>query len=367
MEKHPIRLDQVSGGEEVSLLEYCRKRKRFFAVFLICAALLVAAFAITYALGMEEWKGKDDGIYGAEGSVEETKEKTDSVFESVTGQESLLAEDTSRKSSTDGMGELDSTPHVGVPILAMTLPTYSDRSAYINNESIHTVNGADLLAYDVSHKVGEEPLVLILHTHTHEGYTENGAEWIRGDVGEVTYTEQSHKSVIAVGETLCDTLNGHGIGTIHCTTVHDADGSKGSYEKSAESIRFFRKLYPSISYVIDLHRDAILGADGEYIRAITADSETPAAQVMAVVGSDGNGTHHPNWKGNLALAEQLRKALNQEVKDLCRPSILRNASYNQELSTYALLLEIGTGANSVEEAKRSAVLVGNVLARLIRG
>ena len=89
------------------------------------------------------------------------------------------------------------------------------------------------------------------------------------------------------------------------------------------------------------------------------------AQVMAVVGSDGNGTEHPNWERNLALAECLRAALNKEVSGLCRPSILRNASYNQELAPYSLLLEIGTGANSVEEAKRSASLVGKVLSDLL--
>ena len=50
---------------------------------------------------------------------------------------------------------------------------------------------------------------------------------------------------------------------------------------------------------------------------------------------------------------------------LCRPVSLRNSSYNQELAKYALILEIGTAANSVEEAKRAAVLVGETLADLI--
>ncbi len=366
MEKHPIRRDQISDGEEVSLLEYCRKRKRFFALFLICAALLVAAFAVTYAFEMEDWKENEETDVGTGRTTAGTDFSSDVLLGSTTGDWDIESGKTPSQNASEDKEILEESPQAGVPILSVTFPAHRGEDGYINNESIQTLNGEDWLSYDLSRKVGEDPVVLILHTHTQEGYAEEGATWIRGDVGEATYTKDVGRSVVAVGEVLQDTLNGHGIGTIHCTTVHDADGNVGSYQRSAESIRFFLKLYPSISYVIDLHRDAILTSDGEYVRAIADDSEVALAQVMAVVGSDANGTHHPNWKKNLALAEQLRVSLNQETKDLCRPSILRNASYNQELCTYSLLLEIGTGANSVEEAKRSATLVGNALAELIR-
>ena len=86
---------------------------------------------------------------------------------------------------------------------------------------------------------------------------------------------------------------------------------------------------------------------------------------MSVVGSDGGGEACEGWEGNLALALQLRSMLNSNGKSICRPVTFRNATYNQELAPYSLLLEIGTGANSAEEAKRAAELVGESLAKLI--
>ena len=87
---------------------------------------------------------------------------------------------------------------------------------------------------------------------------------------------------------------------------------------------------------------------------------------MAVVGSDGNGTQHPRWQDNLALALQLRERLNQSLVGACRPVSLRNASFHQELAPYSLLLEIGTVANSPEAALAAARRVGECLAEMIR-
>ena len=88
------------------------------------------------------------------------------------------------------------------------------------------------------------------------------------------------------------------------------------------------------------------------------------AQVMAVVGTDCNGTEHTRWEENLALALQLRRAMNAETEGIGRPVFLRNSSYNQELAPYSLLLEIGTGGNSLAQAKRTAEMVGSALVKL---
>ncbi|MBE6589753.1 MAG: hypothetical protein E7643_06190 [Ruminococcaceae bacterium] len=363
MEKHPVKRDFVSAGESVSLSEYYRKRKRFFAVFLICAAMLVAGFAVSYAWGEggSAWKDRD-GAPPETGSEENgTTEPAPSDRTEDTGalSESAL--------STESEGEaVPDDPTAGTPILSMTLSSPHGET-YINNESIQAYDYRALLEADVSCEIGEAPLVLILHTHTSEGYAKEGSALIEGILGEVTYTKDPAQSVLSVGEVLCHTLKENGISAIHCRTVHDAEGLKGAYATAAESVRFFLSHYPSIMYVIDLHRDAILTSEGEYVRAVTYANGEALAQVMAVVGSDGNGTKHERWKESLALAEQLCRSLNADVPTLCRPTVLRNASYNQELSPYSLLLEIGTGGNSVEEAKRSAVLVGKALATLIRG
>ena len=354
-------LKDTEISEGISLRGYFRAKRSFFALFLICCALLVAAFAISYiwADGGSAWLGGDLPPTASEGESETSgnvasEASTESATE--TADTEGIATDAPTQSEPNGEG---------IPIRTVEL-SKGVSVTYINNESIHSPDAERLLAADVSSAYTDAPLVLVLHTHTSEGYVPEGSEWIEGVEVEATYTSDASQSVLAAGRVLCDTLRSAGIGAIHCTTVHDADGQRGAYAASAESVRFFLSLYPSIRYVIDLHRDVILDTDGAYLRTVSDSAQGEAcAQVKAVVGSDGSGTPCPNWEGNLSLALQLRRVLNKSGESICRPVTLRNSSYNQELGHYSLLLEIGTGANSVAEAERTARLVGEALASLI--
>ena len=117
--------------------------------------------------------------------------------------------------------------------------------------------------------------------------------------------------------------------------------------------------------MIDLHRDSVVKSTGELVRPVTAVDGEAVAQVMCVVGSDWGGQENPNWQGNLSLALKLREELNQKYQNLCRPAYLRASTYNQELAPYSLLLEVGASGNSLAEAKRSASLIADALAKFI--
>ncbi|MBQ9131834.1 MAG: stage II sporulation protein P, partial [Clostridia bacterium] len=254
------------------------------------------------------------------------------------------------------------------PVVSMDLAYLSLGDSYIHNETVYDPIPSLLrekkLEPDLS---GDAPRVLILHTHTTESYLPEGTAYVEGDPGGATYGTDPDQGVLAVGEVLCQVLNEKGIPTLHCTVMHDDSGLRGSYARSAETVRSYLEEYPSIVCVIDLHRDAVMNSKGEYIRSLAEGCDQPTAQILAVVGTDGNGTPCPGWEDNLALALQLREALNREGRALCRPVSLRNASYNQELAPFSLLLEMGTGGNSPEEAKRAARLVGEALAELLLG
>ena len=170
--------------------------------------------------------------------------------------------------------------------------------------------------------------------------------------------------MLAVGKAFVSALNKNGITAIHCTVMLDRPSLQGSYERSAETVRTYLKEYPEITYVIDLHRDALTEREGNYIRTLATGTEQPTAQVMAVVGTDCNGSPCANWRENLALALQLKEELNQGDTALCRPVSLRNASYYQGIAPRQLLLEIGSGGNTVEEAIRAAERTADCLAKI---
>ena len=275
--------------------------------------------------------------------------------------------DTEASTQQTSVPEDSKIPDGATPILSIDLSSPSLGESYIHNETVYRPDVKELLARDFSLPSDtDRPTVLILHTHTRESYLPMGTKYITEPAGNLTYSDDGKLGVLAVGEVLCQTLNKKGITAIHCTVMHDDPTLSGSYERSAETVKRYLEEYPEISLVIDLHRDAVMTSDGELVRSLGTVNGEEVAQVMAVIGTDGNGTDFDGWEENLSLALRLRQYLNRGEANVCRPVSLRNASYYQELAPRSLLLEIGTSANTLEEAKRAATLVGEAIAALLQ-
>jgi stage II sporulation protein P len=117
--------------------------------------------------------------------------------------------------------------------------------------------------------------------------------------------------------------------------------------------------------VLDLHRDSV-SSGSDKVKLSTEIEGKKAAQVMLVMGSQsGSIKDHPNWQENLKLALKLQQTLEQKYPTLARPLSLMSKKYNQSLTTGSLLIEIGTEANTLEEACYSAELVGEALVTLL--
>ena len=359
MDKEREQARLCGGCESVELPQVGRGAgARGFAVLLIVGALLVSLFAVGtlwWERGGREWIGNHWGGSASREESDTTNRETPPLTPPVTP-----------NNPSDTMPPV-TLPEGAIPIVDRDLAESSLGRNYLHNETSYSPDVGQLLQLPLEElPLTDAPLVLILHTHTGEAYLPQGSLYVEGQLGDAVYSKDPARGVTEVGRVLCETLNAHGIPTVHCTVAHDQPLMSGAYQRSYETVRRYLALYPSIRLVIDLHRDSILDADGAYIRTVTEGAEDAVAQVMAVVGSDGNGTPHPHWEENLSLALRLRERLNEKQDGVCRPVSLRNASYHQELSRYSLLLEIGSGANSLEEAKRAAILVGECLAELIQ-
>lgn len=214
---------------------------------------------------------------------------------------------------------------------------------------------------------GEEqpmPLVLILHTHATEAYSEDGAVFV--SPGQSFYSSDPAQSVLAVGETLCRELNDLGIPSIHSTARHDASSGGDAYKQAKKTISDALSRYPSIRYVLDLHRDSIVTSDGVHIRPVADIGGEPVAQIMFVMGTNEAGAAHPDWEDNLALACRLQKRLSDLAPSLTRPINLRRASFNEQYTPGSMLIEVGSDVNSLPEALRAARLLARGLADVIR-
>ncbi len=220
---------------------------------------------------------------------------------------------------------------------------------------------------------GNEPLVLVFHTHATECYFEddtNLSEFAPPGVesyfleNETSFrTQDAQKSVVQVGRVFADTLTNLGIPTLHCTVMHDQEDYNNAYVNSAETVKAMLKEYPSIQYVIDLHRDSVVRGDS-YVKSYTELEGKSSAQVMLVVGTNQNG-RHPNWEQNLVVATAWKDAMDAQFPTLSRSLYLRTARFNQEYSPGCVLLEVGSAANTLEEAENAARFAARAFSKML--
>ena len=207
---------------------------------------------------------------------------------------------------------------------------------------------------------GDEPTVLILHSHTTESFT-------GGDYAETSpyRTLDPAHNMLALGAEVAGILEAAGIGVIHDTAFHDYPSYNGSYTHAAQSTKGLLEQYPSICLVLDLHRDAADTPSGQLATACSLDGER-AAQLMFVLGTDER-LSHPDWERNLSLALKLQTILEGEHPGLCRDLNLTRNRYNQHLGDLALLVEIGAAGNTLDEAKLAARELAKAIVRLADG
>ena len=211
-------------------------------------------------------------------------------------------------------------------------------------------------------EITSEPLVLIVHTHGGECYSEYTDMYPEN---QPTRSLDADKNVVRVGKEIASTLHNFGIASVHCEIQHDKDSFINAYSESAKTVRKYLEEYPSIRFVVDVHRDAIIRDDGESIKAVKSIGGQDYAQLMFVVGTNEKGHKHPDWQQNLLLAMTLQQSIEDTYPGLCRSINLRDVPFNQQLSDGYLLLEVGTSANTLDEALLSARAFAENLARVI--
>ena len=228
---------------------------------------------------------------------------------------------------------------------------------YISNSTDYPLSVSDLQQPFAAHLSEDGPQILILHTHGSEAYTPAGDETIvwSGD----HRTTDTRCNVVRVGDEMAEVFGQAGISVLHDRTLYDYPSYPGSYDRSLVAIPNYLKQYPSIRFILAVHRDAIEDGQGNQYKVVSAiDGEGTAAQLSIVVGSDGSGLTHPNWIENLRLAVAIQENILAKYPTLMRPVLLRNSRYNQHATAGSLLVEVGSAGNSPEEA----VLAGRLFA-----
>jgi len=305
-----------------------------------------------------------NGSIYTEETKEEIKEKTENKETVVTnGKENKTEEKTEEKTESIEVSAKDIKGKILEKYVSPYNAGTSYDKVYLKNLTGTAVNIKKLLESDLSFKLNinsTDPQVLIVHTHATESFmTENTSYYTDSFTPR---NRDNSKNMVKIGEIVASRLNSAGIKTLHSKTQHDYPEYTGSYSRSAETIRWYLKKYPSIKVVLDLHRDSISDGETNKSKLVTKINGKKAAQVMLVMGSQtGSVTGHPYWQENLKLAVRLQQNIEKMYPTLARPLMLASKLYNQNLTKGSLLIEFGTDANTLEEAGYSAELVANAI------
>ncbi len=240
----------------------------------------------------------------------------------------------------------------------------SGNKILIRNETDFSVNTDEFLKSSLSVNMsGKGPKVLIIHTHTTESYSPEGA--VTYNTGKSDRSLDEASNMIAVGETVKAVFEKYDISTIHDKTVHDHPSFNGSYASSLKTIESYLKKYPSICIVLDLHRDAFVYENGSKAKFVTRIDGKSTAQLMLVVGTNGGGLDHPHWRENMKLALQLQNSIVQKYPSLMRGVNLRKERFNGHTTKGSLIIEVGSSGNTLAEAKQGAALGAEEIAKFL--
>ena len=206
---------------------------------------------------------------------------------------------------------------------------------------------------------GEDPLVLIYHTHGSETYKkENGKTGSVIDVGKRLKKELEEK---------------YGIKTIHDTSIYDQVNGEldrnAAYNYAGDSVAATLKKHPSIKVVLDLHRDSV----EDSIHLVTEIDGKKTAQIMFFNGvsrlksGEIDYLYNPNKSANLAFSLQMQLLAAKYYPDYTRKIYIKGYRYNLHLAKRAMLVEVGAQNNTVTEAKNAMVPLAELLYRLLSG
>lgn len=237
---------------------------------------------------------------------------------------------------------------------------------FSENEGIHGYEIAAALGVKPIEVNQDKPYVLIYHTHGSESYYPE-------DVDNYHSINRSY-NITNIGEIVAQGLNTIGHNTMHEDKHHDNPALNGSYTRSLETAKNILLREENIRFIFDIHRDGvkIKNQDIEmktekYLteaeRFITEINGKNVARFSFVVGPET-----PNREEIIRFAKYIKAVSDVMYPGLCRGIIEKPyGMYNQYLSDYYALIEVGSNINTVDEAEESGKLISEILDKAISG
>ncbi|WIV10676.1 stage II sporulation protein P [Proteiniborus sp. MB09-C3] len=204
----------------------------------------------------------------------------------------------------------------------------------------------------------ENPYILIYHTHGTEAYLPINTDRF--------HTEKREYNVLAVGETIAKVLEEKGHKLKWVDVYHDIPSYNDSYTNSLSTVKEELNKNKSIKVILDIHRDGIETtvpaalSKAEKAARVTIDGKSVATFSLVI------GPNNPNKEHLIKFANYIRHTSESMYPGLFKGIIIKpTGKFNQYVSDYCALIEVGSNLNTIDEAKESAKCIGEILHKVL--
>lgn len=199
--------------------------------------------------------------------------------------------------------------------------------------------------------VPQIPKVLVLHSHATENYQPKDSHQQDGEPGDV----------VQVGRVFVQALLEKGIAAVHDQTIHDRPRYSEAFINSAKVIERALAENKQIQMVLDIHRDGLQDKPDGYT-TVEINGEK-VAKILFIIGDQNNEL----VEANMAFAKKISDALEAKYPGVSRGVRVFKSDYSGDLHPNSVMVVIGDWkGNTIEEATRSALLLADVIAPMIK-
>lgn len=226
----------------------------------------------------------------------------------------------------------------------------------IEDDDYNYDDAASEYVEDPSPETPENPVVYLYNTHQLEEYNST-----------MPFDYSVKPNVMIASYVMREKLKEQGITSlVETNSVKDfIDKNKLTYNRSYLATETFARAaqekYPSIKYLIDLHRDSV----NYSVSKIDIDGKS-YARVLFVVGLE-----HTPAENNVGFAEKLDEILKRDYKGLSRGVLKKTGTpnpsvYNPNLKGKSVLIEIGGPENKIEEVYNTVEVLSKAINEIIK-
>ena len=226
----------------------------------------------------------------------------------------------------------------------------------IEDDDFDYENSASEYVEDPNPTKPVDPIVYIYNTHQLEEYSSS-----------MTYDYSVKPNVMIASYVMREKLGENGISSVVETknVKEFLNNNKLSYNRSYLATENFARemmnTYPSIKYLIDVHRDSV-----NYNATYYEENGKGYARVLLVTGLE-----HTPESNNEGFADKLNEIIKKNYPGLSRGVLKKKVDtvgelYNPNLNGKSVLIEVGGVDNKIEEVYNTMEAISKCLAELIK-